>query len=84
MSITEDNPGKRVLLMGNEAIARCAIEAGIQVAAAYPGTPSTEVLTMLAEAAKTLNFYAEWSTNEIVAFTVAAGASIVGSRSIFI
>lgn len=69
--------------MGNEAIARGAIEAGIQVAAAYPGTPSTEILETLAEAAKKLGFYAEWSTNEIVAFEVAAGASIVGSRSLF-
>jgi len=83
MSVLEDNPGKQVLLMGNEAIARGAIEAGIQLAAAYPGTPSSEILENLAEAAKVFGFYAEWSTNEIVAFEVAAGASILGGRALF-
>jgi indolepyruvate ferredoxin oxidoreductase, alpha subunit len=83
MSIYEDNPQKRVLLMGNEAIARGAVEAGIQLGAAYPGTPSSEIMESLAEAAKKLGFYVEWSTNEIVAFEVAAGAAIVGGRALF-
>ncbi len=82
MSITEDNPGKKVLLLGNEAIARGAIEAGIQLGAGYPGTPSSEIMTSLAEVAADQGFYVEWSTNENVAFEVAAGASIVGGRAL--
>jgi indolepyruvate ferredoxin oxidoreductase alpha subunit len=75
-------PGNRVLLMGNEAIARGAIEAGLEVAAAYPGTPSSEVVEALYEAAEKYGHYVEWSINEKVAFEVAAGASIVGARSL--
>ncbi|MEW6592575.1 MAG: thiamine pyrophosphate-dependent enzyme [Candidatus Hadarchaeota archaeon] len=81
-SIADDSPGKRVLLMGNEAIARGAIEAGVGLAASYPGTPSSEILEALALAAPKLGFHAEWSTNEKVAFEVAAGAAITGVRSI--
>lgn len=84
MAIIEDSPGKRLLLLGNEAIARGAVEAGIQLGAAYPGTPSSEIMENLAEAAKELGFYAEWSTNEIVAFEVAAGAAILGGRALFV
>jgi indolepyruvate ferredoxin oxidoreductase alpha subunit len=80
--ITEDSPGKRVLLMGNEAIARGAIEAGVQVTASYPGTPASEIMETLAVAAPKLGFHAEWSTNEKVAFEVAAGASLVGVRAL--
>jgi len=80
--IVEDAPGKRVLLMGNAAIARGAIEAGVGVAASYPGTPASEILETLATAAPKLGLHAEWSTNEKVAFEVAAGAAITGVRSI--
>ncbi len=80
--IVEDVPGKRVLLMGNEAIARGAIEAGVDVAAAYPGTPASEILETLALAAPKLGFHAEWSTNEKVAFEVAAGAALTGVRAL--
>lgn len=80
--ITKDKPGSFALLNGDEAVARGAVEATIKVAAAYPGTPSTEILEALAEAAKELDFYAEWSVNEIVAAEVAAGASMTGVRSI--
>jgi indolepyruvate ferredoxin oxidoreductase, alpha subunit len=83
MSIIEDEPGKRVLMLGNEAIARGAVEAGIQLGAAYPGTPSSEIMPYIAEAAKELGFYAEWSTNEAVAFEIAAGAATVGGRALF-
>lgn len=79
--IAEDAVDKRVLLMGNEAIARGAIEAGVEVMAAYPGTPSSEIGEVLAEVADGLGFYVEWSTNEKVAFEVAAGASLIGARS---
>jgi TPP-dependent indolepyruvate ferredoxin oxidoreductase alpha subunit len=75
-------PRSFVLLNGDEAVARGAIEAGIKIAAAYPGTPSTEILEAIAEVAKDLGIYAEWSTNEIVATEVAAGASMTGVRSI--
>ncbi len=79
--ITADKPGSFALLNGDEAVARGAVEASVKVAAAYPGTPSTEILETLAEAAKELDFYAEWSINEIIAAEVAAGASMTGVRS---
>lgn len=74
-------PGSIVPLLGNEAIARGAIEAGLDVAAAYPGTPSTEIGEALAEAAKELGFFFEWSTNEKVAAEVAIGAAWSGLRA---
>jgi indolepyruvate ferredoxin oxidoreductase alpha subunit len=80
-SIAMNQPGATVLLMGNEAIARGAIEAGIGVAAAYPGSPSSEVLLTIASVAKQMNIHAEWSVNEKVAMEVAAGASFAGIRS---
>jgi indolepyruvate ferredoxin oxidoreductase alpha subunit len=73
--------GTHLLLLGNEAIARGAIEAGVRLVAAYPGTPSTEIFETLAEAAKDLGFYAEWSVNEKVAFEMAAGAALTGVRA---
>lgn len=76
-----DRPGKKVHLLGNEAIARGAIEARVNVATAYPGTPSTEIMETIASVAKEFGIYAEWSTNEKVAFEVAAGAAISGLRS---
>lgn len=78
-----DEPEKRFLLLGNEAVARGAIEAGVQVAAGYPGTPSSETIEAIAKVAKEYGIHVEWSTNEKVAFEVAAGAAIVGARSIF-
>lgn len=67
-------------LMGNEAIARGAWEAGVKVAAAYPGTPSTEIMESLAEY-PAADLYAEWSTNEKVALDVAIGAALSGVRA---
>ncbi|MEO0240858.1 MAG: indolepyruvate ferredoxin oxidoreductase subunit alpha [candidate division WOR-3 bacterium] len=69
----------KLLLSGNEALARGAWEAGLKVACAYPGTPSTEILENLA---KYPEIDAEWSPNEKVAFEVAFGAAIAGARSI--
>jgi len=80
--IALDKPGSYLLLNGDEAVARGAVEAGVQVATAYPGTPSTEILETIADAAKNFGIYAEWSINEIVAMEVAAGASMAGVRSI--
>ena len=77
-----DQPGKRVVLMGNEAIARGAIEGGITLAASYPGTPSSEIGNTLAKVAKKLGFHFEWSANEKVALEVAYGASMLNQRTI--
>lgn len=67
------------LMLGNEAVARGAFEAGVKVAAAYPGTPSTEITENIA---KFDEIYSEWSPNEKVALEVAIGASIAGARAI--
>ncbi|MGQ9567268.1 MAG: indolepyruvate ferredoxin oxidoreductase subunit alpha [Anaerolineae bacterium] len=69
----------RRLLSGNEAIARGAWEAGVVLAAAYPGTPSTEILENLA---RLPGVYCEWSTNEKVAMDVAIGAAYAGRRAL--
>jgi len=81
-NIADDAPGTTQLLMGNEAIARGAMEAGVGVATGYPGTPSTEIIETLAKVAKQLNIYVEWSINEKVALEVAAAASFSGLRAI--
>ncbi|MGI6486363.1 MAG: indolepyruvate ferredoxin oxidoreductase subunit alpha [Thermoanaerobacterales bacterium] len=67
------------LMTGNEAIARGAYEAGCSVAAAYPGTPSTEILENIANYK---HIYSEWSINEKVALEMASGASIAGARAL--
>ncbi len=67
------------LMLGNEAVARGAYEAGCTVAAAYPGTPSTEITEYIS---KYDEIYSEWSPNEKVALEVAIGASIGGARAI--
>ena len=66
------------IMLGNEAIARGAYEAGVKVSAAYPGTPSTEISENIV---KYPEVYAEWSPNEKVAMEVAIGASISGVRA---
>lgn len=70
----------RILLSGNEAIARGAYAAGCHVAAAYPGTPSTEILENIAKFKGEIN--CEWSVNEKVAMEIAIGASIAGARAL--
>jgi len=69
----------KVLLSGNEAIARGAYEAGVNVATAYPGTPSTEILENMAAYKE---IYSEWAPNEKVALEVATGAAIAGGRAL--
>ena len=69
---------KKTIMLGNEAIARGAYEAGVKVSSAYPGTPSTEISEFLA---KYDEVYTEWAPNEKVAAEVAIGASIAGVRS---
>lgn len=74
--------GEPYLLMGNEALARGALEAGVAVATGYPGTPSSEIIQSLSAAAKERNLYVEWSVNEKVALEVAAAASFAGLRAV--
>ena len=73
------NMNQKVIMLGNEAIARGAYEAGVKVSAAYPGTPSTEISENLVKYKD--DIYAEWSPNEKVATEVAIGASVSGVRS---
>ena len=81
-NLADPREGNQYLFMGNEAIARGALEAGIGVAAGYPGTPSSEIVESLARVASDRNIYVEWSVNEKVAMEVAAAASFAGLRSI--
>jgi indolepyruvate ferredoxin oxidoreductase alpha subunit len=74
--------GKKTVLLGNEAIVRGALEAGVAVATTYPGTPASEIGDTFAEIAKDAGIYFEYSTNEKVAFETAAGAALSGVRSI--
>ncbi|AMQ18274.1 indolepyruvate ferredoxin oxidoreductase subunit alpha [Thermococcus peptonophilus] len=76
-----DKPGEKVLLLGNHAIARGALEANIAVYAAYPGTPSSELTDTMAAVAKKAGVYMEYSTNEKVAFETALAAAWSGLRA---
>lgn len=80
--IYQAQKGDRLLLMGNDAIARGALEAGVKVVAGYPGTPSSEIVQTLAGAAGGLGLYVEWSVNEKVALEVTAAASYSGLRAL--
>jgi indolepyruvate ferredoxin oxidoreductase alpha subunit len=75
----ETQVSEKVLMLGNEAFARGAYEAGCKVSAAYPGTPSTEISENIV---KYDEIYSEWSPNEKVAMEVAIGASIIGVRAL--
>jgi len=77
---TQNNNTHMELLSGDEAVARGAWEAGLRVACAYPGTPSTEILETIAGFE---GVDAQWSVNEKVAFEVALGSSIAGGRSLY-
>lgn len=69
---------EKIIMLGNEAIARGAYEAGVKLSSAYPGTPSTEISENLA---KYNEIYTEWAPNEKVALEVAIGGSIAGART---
>ncbi len=75
-------PTGKAILLGNEAIVRGALEAGARFAAAYPGTPSSEIGMTFAEIAEEVGAYFEYSTNEKVAAEVAAGAAFSGIKSL--
>ncbi|MEA2089779.1 MAG: indolepyruvate ferredoxin oxidoreductase subunit alpha [Thermoproteota archaeon] len=80
--LLKDAPGEQVLLLGNEAIARGALEAGVGVVTTYPGTPASEIGDSISAIAQEAGLYMEYSTNEIVALETAAGAAICGVRAL--
>jgi indolepyruvate ferredoxin oxidoreductase alpha subunit len=83
MNVISQKSGKvHVLLQGNQAIARGALEGGVLFCAAYPGNPSSEILETLAEASADLPVYVEWSVNEKVALEAATAASFAGCRAL--
>ncbi len=82
MQLLEDQPGHKELLLGNEGIVRGALEAGVEVTTAYPGTPSSEIADTFYGLSQRSDLYFEYSTNEKVALEVAAGAAIAGIRSL--
>ena len=75
-----DTPGERMLLLGNEAIARGALEAGVAFTTCYPGTPSSEIPEQFFRISQETDLYFEYSTNEKVALEVGAGAAVSGLR----
>jgi indolepyruvate ferredoxin oxidoreductase alpha subunit len=79
--LLEDAPGKEVLLLGNEAIARGALEAGVAFATCYPGTPSSEIPEQFFAISQETDLYFEYSTNEKVAMEVGAGAAVSGLKT---
>jgi indolepyruvate ferredoxin oxidoreductase alpha subunit len=82
--LLSDNVGQRQLMLGNEAIVRGALEAGLSVGATYPGTPSSEISLNLFQISQKTDLYFEYSTNEKVAIEVAASAAAAGVRSMCI
>ena len=81
-TILDPIPDSLVLLQGNQAIARGALEAGLGWASGYPGNPSSEIIETLAAAAEPERLYVEWSVNEKVALESAAAASLAGVRAL--
>ena len=79
--LLNDSPGEKIMLLGNEAIARGAIEAGVAFATTYPGTPSSEISLNLFQMSQESDLYFEYSTNEKVALEVAAAAANSGLRT---
>ncbi len=79
--LLNDTPGEKIMLLGNEAIARGAIEAGVAFATTYPGTPSSEISLNLFQMSQESDLYFEYSTNEKVALEVAAAAANSGLRT---
>jgi len=79
--LLNDSPGEKIMLLGNEAIARGAIEAGVAFATTYPGTPSSEISLNLFQMSQESDLYFEYSTNEKVSLEVAAAAANSGLRT---
>ena len=81
MNILLKNSGKEILL-GNEAIVRGALEAGVNFVATYPGTPASEIGNIFNKIAKDAGVYFEFSTNEKVALEAGIGASFSGLKTL--
>ncbi len=79
--VLEDRPGKRACLLGNHAIVRGALEAGVQFFSCYPGTPSSEIGDTIARIADDAGIFFEYSVNEKIAVEIAFAASLAGARS---
>ena len=79
--LLSQDSGKEMLLLGNEAIARGALEAGVSFATCYPGTPSSEIPEQFFAISRETDLYFEYSTNEKVALEVGAAAAISGLRT---
>jgi indolepyruvate ferredoxin oxidoreductase alpha subunit len=75
-------PANSLYLMGNAAIGRGAVKAGVSLACGYPGTPSSEILSAVAEASDPRRVHVEWSVNEKAAMEIAAGAAYAGARTL--
>ncbi|HUT76705.1 MAG TPA: FAD-dependent oxidoreductase [Polyangia bacterium] len=82
MKLLLDRPGHRAFLLGNEAIVRGALEAGLEAATGYPGTPSTEVADNLFAISRRTDLSFEYSVNEKVALEVAIGAADMGLKAL--
>lgn len=82
-NLLSEETGKSLVVLGNEAIARGAIEGGLQAAYTYPGTPSSEIMNTLSLLSKKVGYYAEFSGNEKIALEGAFAASMSGLRSLF-
>lgn len=80
--LLEARSGQTLLLLGNEAIARASLEAGVDFAATYPGTPSSEIGLVLADIAEAAGLKFQYAVNEKVAMEVAAAAAISGLKSL--
>ncbi len=80
-ALLSGQPGERRLLLGNEAIVRGALEAGVALATTYPGTPASEIGDRFYQLSQESDLYFEYSTNEKVALEVAAGAAASGIRA---
>lgn len=79
--LLKESVNEQMLLMGNEAIARGALEAGVALASAYPGTPSSEIALQFFQISRESDLYFEYSANEKVAMEVAAGAAMCGLKT---
>jgi len=80
--ILTNQKGKKMILLGNEAIVRGALEAGVNFVSSYPGTPASEIGNLFFQIGKRVNLYFEWSTNEKVALEAGIGASFAGLKTL--
>jgi indolepyruvate ferredoxin oxidoreductase alpha subunit len=80
--VLSEQVGRKIVLLGNEAIVRGALEAGVKFATTYPGTPASEIGDTFSRIAKVANVYFEYSVNEKIALEAAAGAAFSGLKSL--